>query len=119
MVIEDYNYNDFPAVAFAARIDGRDQDTFVPAAKLVANGDCFSIVSDYLGTPMQAYDKNGRKYGSRSWTSTGGKGNARLHSFHSSTKGSMRMRRQVCITIVSATTIRMRGVISAKTRLGW
>ncbi len=29
MVIEDYNYNDFPAVAFAARIDGRDQDTFV------------------------------------------------------------------------------------------
>ena len=61
MVIEDYNYNDFPAVAFAARIDGRDQDTFVPAAKLVANGECFSIVSDYLGTPMQAYDKNGEK----------------------------------------------------------
>ena len=61
MVIEDYNYNDFPAVAFAARIDGRDQDTFVPAAKLVANGDCFSIVSDYLGTPLQAYDKNGEK----------------------------------------------------------
>ena len=61
MVIEDYNYNDFPAVAFAARIDGRDQDTFVPAAKLVANGDCFSIVSDYLGTPMQAYDKQGDK----------------------------------------------------------
>ena len=61
MVIEDYNYNDFPAVAFAARIDGRDQDTFVPAAKLVANGECFSIVSDYLGTPQQAYDKNGEK----------------------------------------------------------
>ena len=61
MVIEDYNYNDFPAVAFAARIDGRDQDTFVPAAKLIANGDCFSIVSDYLGTPMQAYDKAGNK----------------------------------------------------------
>ena len=61
MVIEDYNYNDFPAVAFAARIDGRDQDTFVPAAKLVANGECFSIVSDYLGTPQQAYDKEGNK----------------------------------------------------------
>ena len=59
MVIEDYNYNDFPAVAFAARIDGRDQDTFVPAAKLVANGECFSIISDYLGTPLQAYDKQG------------------------------------------------------------
>ena len=61
MVIEDYNYNDFPAVAFAARIDGRDQDTFVPAAKLVANGEYFSIVSDYLGTPQQAYDKEGNK----------------------------------------------------------
>ena len=61
MVIEDYNYNDFPAVAFAARIDGRDQDTFVPAAKLVANGGCFSVISDYLGTPLQAYDKQGNK----------------------------------------------------------
>ena len=38
-----------------------EQGTFVPAAKLVANGDCFSIVSDYLGTPMQAYDKAGNK----------------------------------------------------------
>ena len=38
-----------------------EQDTFVPAAKLVANGDCFSIISDYLGTPMQAYDKDGNK----------------------------------------------------------
>ena len=38
-----------------------EQDTFVPAAKLVANGDCFSIVSDYLGTPLQAFDNNGNK----------------------------------------------------------
>ena len=38
-----------------------EQDTFVPAAKLVANGDCFSIISDYLGTPLQAYDKQGNK----------------------------------------------------------
>jgi len=38
-----------------------EQDTFVPAAKLVANGECFFIVSDYLGTPMQAYDKQGDK----------------------------------------------------------
>ena len=38
-----------------------EQDTFVPAAKLVANGDCFSIISDYLGTPLQAYDKKGNK----------------------------------------------------------
>ena len=38
-----------------------EQDTFVPAAKLVANGECFSIISDYLGTPLQAYDKKGNK----------------------------------------------------------
>ena len=29
--------------------------------EIVANGECFSIVSDYLGTPMQAYDKQGDK----------------------------------------------------------
>ena len=33
----------------------------MPAAKLVANGECFSIISDYLGTPLQAYDKQGNK----------------------------------------------------------
>ena len=38
-----------------------EQDTFVPAAKLVVNGECFSIISDYLGTPLQAYDKKGNK----------------------------------------------------------
>ena len=38
-----------------------EQDTFVPAAKFVANGDCFSIISNYLGTPLQAYDKQGNK----------------------------------------------------------
>mgnify|MGYP000847265526 FL=1 len=38
-----------------------EQDTFVPAAKLVANGECFSIMSDYLGTPLQVYDKEGNK----------------------------------------------------------
>ena len=29
--------------------------------EIVANGECFSIVSDYLGTPLQAYDKQGNK----------------------------------------------------------
>ncbi|WP_455073708.1 DUF6531 domain-containing protein [Prevotella jejuni] len=38
-----------------------EQNTFIPAAKLAANGESFSIVSDYLGTPMQAYDKEGNK----------------------------------------------------------
>ena len=38
-----------------------EQNTFIPAAKLAANGESFSIVSDYLGTPMQAFDNNGNK----------------------------------------------------------
>ena len=38
-----------------------EQDTFIPAAKLAANGESFSIVSDYLGTPLQAFDNNGNK----------------------------------------------------------
>ena len=38
-----------------------EQNTFIPAAKLAANGENFSIVSDYLGTPLQAFDNNGNK----------------------------------------------------------
>ena len=38
-----------------------EQNTFIPAAKLAANGESFSIVSDYLGTPQQAFDNNGNK----------------------------------------------------------
>ena len=38
-----------------------EQDTFIPAAKLAGNGESFSIVSDYLGTPLQAFDNNGNK----------------------------------------------------------
>ncbi len=35
-----------------------EQGSFVPTAKLI-NGESFSIVSDYLGTPVQAYDQSG------------------------------------------------------------
>ncbi|WP_456100511.1 RHS repeat domain-containing protein [Prevotella jejuni] len=38
-----------------------EQGTFIPAAKLAGNGESFSIVSDYLGTPLQAFDNNGNK----------------------------------------------------------
>ena len=54
--------------------------------------------------------------GSRSWTSTGGKGNGHPPSYRSSIKGSTRMRRLDCITIGLDITTRMRGVILAKTR---
>ena len=35
-------------------------DGFVPTAKLTSDGN-YSIVSDYLGTPVEAYDENGDK----------------------------------------------------------
>ena len=90
-----------------------EQDTSVPAAKLVANGECFSIISDYLGTPTT---KGATRCGNKSWTSTGDKGNGHPRSFHSSTKVSMKMRKQDCIITGSDITTRMRGVISVKTR---
>lgn len=37
-----------------------DQDSFTPCAKVV-NGNMYTIVSDYLGTPTHAFDANGRK----------------------------------------------------------
>ena len=95
-----------------------EQGTFVPAAKLMSNGDCFSIVSDYLGTPMQAYDKEGNKVWSRSWTSTDDSGNAPLRSYRSSTRDNMRIGRRDFIIIGSATTPQGLEHTSAKTQLG-
>ena len=37
-----------------------DQNKFTPSAKIV-NGRYYSIISDYLGTPVQAYDDAGKK----------------------------------------------------------
>lgn len=37
-----------------------DQNKFTPSAKIV-NGQYYSIISDYLGTPVQAYDDAGKK----------------------------------------------------------
>ena len=66
--------------------------------------------------PCRPTTRRATRCGSRSWTSTGGKGNGHPRSFHSSTKGSTRMQRLDCITIGLGITTRMRGVISAKTR---
>ena len=54
--------------------------------------------------PCKPTTSRATRCGSRNWTSTGGKGNARLHSFRLSIRGSTRMRRRDCITIVSAIT---------------
>ena len=37
-----------------------EADTFVPTAK-IQDGKQYSIVSDYLGTPIQMYDEEGNK----------------------------------------------------------
>ena len=37
-----------------------EEDTFTPAAKII-NGKQFSIITDYLGTPCEAYDEAGEK----------------------------------------------------------
>ena len=66
--------------------------------------------------PCKPTTNRATRCGSRSWTSTGGKGNAHPRSFHSSIRGSTRMRRRDYITIGSGTTTRMQGVISARTR---
>ncbi|MFC9538996.1 RHS repeat domain-containing protein [Lysinibacillus sp. NPDC056959] len=35
-------------------------DGFVPSAKITSEGN-YSIVSDYLGTPVEAFDEEGKK----------------------------------------------------------
>ena len=48
-----------------------EEGNFTPIAKLV-NGERFSIVSDYLGTPIQAFDASGEKVWERELTIYGG-----------------------------------------------
>ena len=101
-----------------------DEGTFRPAAKLVGDK-AYSIITDYLGTPAEMYDAEGI----RTWqaefdiygkirTFAGRSLNGILRS---ATKGSMRMRRQVCTIIVSATTQPMKGYvyIARPDRVGW
>ncbi|MFJ7646506.1 hypothetical protein ACIQ1H_03090 [Lysinibacillus sp. NPDC097279] len=35
-------------------------DGFVPSAKITSEGN-YSIISDYIGTPVKAYDEQGQK----------------------------------------------------------
>ena len=36
------------------------QEDFTPVGKITKDG-CYSIINDYLGTPVEAYDGNGEK----------------------------------------------------------
>ena len=84
--------------------------------EIVANGECFSIVSDYLGTPMQAYDKQGDKVWEQELDIYGRQRKRPSAFIPFKYQGSTRIRRRDCITIVSATTTRMQGVTSVKIR---
>jgi len=41
-----------------------EEETFVPSAKLVGDRH-YSIISDYLGTPVEAYDEEGQRVWAR------------------------------------------------------
>ncbi|WP_404982597.1 hypothetical protein [Capnocytophaga granulosa] len=89
----------------------------MPAAKLVGDKS-YSILTDHLGTPYEAYDENGKRCGVLSMTSMAiyiplG---VRKDLYHSATKGSMRILKQGCITIVSVITHLIQVLISHKTR---
>ena len=66
--------------------------------------------------PCKPTTSRATRCGNRNWTSTDDSENALRRSFLSSIKGSTRIRRRDCITIVSATTTRMQGVTSVKIR---
>ena len=61
------------------------------------------------------------RYGSRSLTSSAGRGRATIipPSFRLSTRGSMRTLRRGCTTTASAITNRIQELILARIRLGW
>ena len=96
-----------------------EQNTFIPAAKLAANGESFSIVSDYLGTPMQAFDNNGNKVWEQELDIFGRKKKEGQRiippSFRLSIKVSMRTLRRGCTTTASAIMIHVRVITSART----
>ena len=90
--------------------------TFVPTAK-IQDGKQYSIVSDYLGTPIQMYDEQGNK----TWDCTldiYGKVLALIREQSlivlSGIRGSMRMRRRDYIIIGLGTTIPMQGATLVK-----
>ena len=95
-----------------------DEGTFVPSAKLVGERR-YSIISDYLGTPVEAYDEEGKRVWAReSWTSMGGHAqrSERRASSPSSTKGSTSIRRLGSPTTASDTTRQKQGRTSVKTQ---
>src|SRR5690606_32803139 len=59
--VESQNKSDIP-VNLVIRVFN---DGFIPSAKITSEGN-YSIISDYLGTPVEAYDEEGSGYGQQS-----------------------------------------------------
>ena len=93
-----------------------DEGTFVPSAKLVGERR-YSIISDYLGTPIEAYDEEGRRVWARELDVYG---RVRIEQGEvgwclSSAKGSTLMGRRGWLTTAFATTLPKQEHTSAKT----
>ncbi|KGN87738.1 RHS repeat domain-containing protein [Porphyromonas gulae] len=95
-----------------------EEGSFVPCAKL-QNGESYSIVTDYLGTPTEMFNSDGEKTWSVELDIYGSVRNFAGRSLSDCPfryQGSMRMRRQGCIITVSGIILLMKGGISRKTR---
>ena len=94
-----------------------DEGTFVPSAKIVGERR-YSIISDYLGTPVEAYDEAGKRVWKRELDIAGGvcvESKAKWGWCLAYTKGSTLMGRRGWLTIASATTRPRQERTSAKT----
>ncbi|WP_316930762.1 RHS domain-containing protein [Porphyromonas gulae] len=95
-----------------------EEGSFVPCAKL-QNGESYSIVTDYLGTPTEMFNSDGEKTWSVELDIYGSVRNFAGRSLSDCPfryQGSMRMRRQGYTITVSGIILLMRGGISRKTR---
>lgn len=87
-------------------------DGFVPSAKITSEGN-YSIISDYLGTPVEAYNEQGKRVWSADLDIYGKLQNLQVKkiSFHSVIKGSMKILKQDCIITDSDTIHQMKEFI--------
>ena len=56
--MQAFFWQSIPAEPYRVTVHGVFDDGFVPTAKLTSVGS-YSIISDHLGTPVEAYDENG------------------------------------------------------------
>ena len=96
------------------------QDDFIPRGKITKDGN-YSIISDYLGTPVEAYDEEGKKVWKRNLDIYGRvkteEALGKKNFIHFVSMGSMRMKKPSCTITDSGTMIRSRDSIRSRIRL--